>query len=285
MLGGPEFFVTEVLELMNRKELASYFERGEAPSWISDNYIELRQQRCRNAMLGTDGPERVFARANTSASAGQYVYALVLYDELAMGFPEQLQFTMGKIVLLEQLGKTQAAVKMISTVDDKATKDNVAGQILEGHLSYLKKATEKESSPVRKALGSLNYTAYIGGSLSKDLYSIDGRVGICTSKQYSLSANVGMAICNKQPSFSFGVSAYKTFGLFMVGIGLNNRIANKNFLFTISPSGGISIPDPDGSGSYDIIANVQLPLTQGSSATFSLSFGRTFYFHPKKKRL
>ena len=286
-LGDTDFFASEILELLEYPELAQYFRNGSAPEWLGSQYLDLRKKYSRKAALAKDDPQRVYERALTTAGAGQSIYALVLLHELSAIYPSKALFPIQEGVLMEKEGNMQAAVQqykaglaLTDAPDDKA--------VLNAHITSLYKQQTTPgtaSKTMNRILGRHRYIAYAGGTFAKGIASLDTRVGLTSARKYSATLNLGFAVYDKQKAMNIGISAYKTYGVFMVGAGVTERLAGKgNSLFSITPSAGLSIPDADGSGSYDIVISYNIPCKKGVASSYGISLGRTFYFYPKKKQ-
>ena len=155
-------------------------------------------------------------------------------------------------------------------------------QIFLNHLSKVNelKAKFENASWLKRLLGvnPPKLMTYVGASAAKDMYSLNGRVGLYTSNKFSASLNVGVNYASEEFSGSIGVSGYKVWGIFVGGLGITDMFGKDTNTFSLTPSIGLSFLDKSQTSSFDIMVNGYIPFSSEQKFSYSISIGKTIYF-------
>lgn len=119
---------------------------------------------------------------------------------------------------------------------------------------------------------------YVGASAAKDMYSLNGRMGLYTSNKFSASLNVGLNYASEEFSGSIGVSGYKAWGIFVGGLGITDMFGKDSNTFSLTPSVGLSFLNKGQTSSFDIMVNGYIPFSSEQKFSYSISIGKTIYF-------
>ena len=119
---------------------------------------------------------------------------------------------------------------------------------------------------------------YVGASAAKDMYSLNGRMGLYTSNKFSASLNVGLNYAGEKFSGSIGVSGYKAWGIFVCGLGITDMFGKDMNTFSLTPSVGLSFLNKRQTSSFDITLSGYVPFSSDQEFSYSISIGKTIYF-------
>lgn len=119
---------------------------------------------------------------------------------------------------------------------------------------------------------------YVGAGIAKDMYSLNGRMGVYTSNKFSASLNIGLNYASEQFSGSIGVSAYKAWGVFVGGLGVTEMFSKEQNTFSLTPSIGLSFLNKSQTSSFDVMVNGYIPFSSDQKFSYSISVGKTIYF-------
>ena len=155
-------------------------------------------------------------------------------------------------------------------------------RIFTNHLTKVneKKTKYENASWFKKILG-LNppkLMTYVGASAAKDMYSLNGRMGLYTSNKFSASLNLGLNYASEEFSGNIGISGYKAWGIFVGGLGLTDMFSKESNTLSLTPSIGLSFLNKSQTSSFDIMVNGYIPFSSEQKFTYSISIGKTFYF-------
>ena len=154
--------------------------------------------------------------------------------------------------------------------------------IFQNHLMKVneKKARFENASWMKRLLGMNppKMMTYVGASVAKDMYSLNGRLGVYTSNKFSASLNVGANNASKEFSGSIGLSASKAWGVFVGGIGISDMFGKNSNNLSLSPSVGLSFLNKSQTSSFDIMVNGYVPFSSDQKFSYSISVGKTIYF-------
>lgn len=277
-----DFFTGQILKVIGYKESGEGFEsKTTAPEWISSAYLELNERYKSEAVMDVSDYSASLQRANTLSSSGQEIQALVILESLGKQYPRYYLPLVCKSSMWENMGNLSYAQKSLSQAltlypDDGTEKR----QEYANHLSKLEKQLYQTGESwwerfLRKH--EPRPMLYVGGSAGKGFFSLNSRLGVYTNRRFTASLNFGYTYSGAS-SFNIGASCYKTWGVFLAGIGFNEMFANESNVFTLSPMAGLSFLNKNGNSSYDITVSVDFPFVEEMSVGYSISFGRTFYF-------
>ena len=83
---------------------------------------------------------------------------------------------------------------------------------------------------------------------------------------------------NDETMGNIGLSAYKAFGVFVVGLGVNQQFAKEANVFSLAPSVGLSFLNKSQTSSFDVTLNGYVPFSSDQEFSYSISVGKTIYF-------
>ena len=292
MLGTKygDFYAAQVLTVMGYKEAAlQLMKKAKVPEWIKDDYQRLTEKYATTASIIRDEPGETLKRANKLAANKQTIQAIALFEELAVLYPKAYIVFVDHSTVWESLGyygyASQLLQKGIKLMPDEQA-ENESRQVFTNHLNKVDAMKAKyENAPWLKRVLGMNppkMMTYIGMSAAQDMFSLNGRLGIYTSNRFSASLNLGMSYMSKQMSGNIGLSAYKTWGIFVVGLGVNDQITENTNTFSLAPSAGLSFLNKNQTSSLDIMFNGYVPFSSDQKFSYSISVGKTIYFDLNK---
>lgn len=287
-----DFYSAQILELMGHKESSQQLMKGaEIPDWINGVYQNLTPKHITTFAINEDSPKNALERANRLATGKQTVQSIVLFEELQTLYPKVGIVYIDHSSVWESLGKKEHAANLLRKgigLIPNGMADSASKAALVNHLSELdEKTTKKEQMPFLKKTFGPNppkLITYAGASFAKGLYALNGRLGVYTSNKFSASLNVGLNYAGETFMGNVGVSVYKTWRIFVVGIGLNEQIASENSTFSLSPTIGLSFLNKAQTSSFDINFNWFIPFKEDAKTSYSISIGKTFYLDMKGGR-
>lgn len=284
MLGAEydDFYSAQVLTLMGYDDAAGQLMRFvKAPDWIDGIYQGLNEKYKTTASIIRDAPEAALKRANRLAATKQTIQAIALFEELAAVYPNSYIIYVDYSTVWESLGYYAYAAKLLQTGIDKMQDADENKQIFQNHLAKVnEQALRKTNSPLMKkfwGLDQMRMMTYVGASAGKDMFSMNGRFGVYTTDKFSTSVDIGIGYAGKQFSGNLGVSTYKTWGIFIAGMGFAGMFSKKSS-FNYTMSAGLTFLNKSQTSSFDIMVNGYFPLTKGSTPSYSISVGKTIYF-------
>lgn len=284
-----DFYTAQVLLIMGMDSLAEAFLHTESPEWIGQEHKRLQAKYAikkdeKNALSRTE-----LKTAYMAMQQSQNIRAITILYRLEHDYPDAFIVPVISSSAWESLGNHQQAAvtlkKSISLIKEEDSVKNKQEYI--DHLQELEKKAAS-SSNIQQTANKLNLRGlvYAGASWSKDMFSLNGRIGAYTNDFASASLTLGIANSEDVSSSNIGLSAYKVWGVFVGGIGVNySKIKDKNnpesnlsmSIFSLSPSLGISIQNTDKKSSLDIMFNINIPFAEESRMHYNISIGRTIY--------
>lgn len=282
-----DFYSAQVLTLMGYDDAAQQLMRqAKVPEWIDGIYQELNKKYKTNVSIIRDTPQETLKRANILAANKQTIQAMELFEELIKFYKEDdvpyIIYVDYSTVWESQGYYTYAGHLLQKGIDLMPQDQNENKQIFQNHLTKVNqmKASFENASWLKRLLG-LNppkLMTYVGASAAKDMYSLNGRMGVYTSNKFSASVNVGLNYASKEFSGSLGFSAYKAWGIFVGGLGVTDMFGKESNTFSLTPSIGLSFLDKNQTSSFDIMVNGYIPFSSDQKFTYSISIGKTIYF-------
>lgn len=278
-----DFYAAQVLTLMGYTETSQQLMRqAKVPDWISGTYQGLNDKYKTTASINRDTPEIALKRANKLAANRQTIQAMALFEELAAIYPNTYIIYVDYSTVWESLGNYAYAAELlqkgIGLMDDKDENRH----IFENHLAKVneQKGRFENVSWLKRLLGMNppKMMTYIGAGIAKDMYSLNGRMGVYTSNKFSASLNVGLNYASEQFSGSIGVSAYKAWGVFVGGLGVTDMFSKEQNTFSLTPSIGLSFLNKSQTSSFDVMVNGYIPSSSDQKFSYSISVGKTIYF-------
>lgn len=279
-----DFYAVQVLTLMGYKDAAQQLMRqAKVPEWISGCYQELTEKYKTTASINREAPETALKRANKLAANRQTIQAIALFEELAAIYPNTYIIYVDYSTVWESLGHYAYAAQLLQKgIELMPQEESETKQIFSNHLTKVNELKEKfENASWMKRLLGVNppkLMTYVGASAAKDMYSLNGRLGVYTSNKFSASLNVGVNYANGDFSGSIGVSAYKAWGVFVGGLGITDMFGKDTNTLSLSPSIGLSFLDKNQTSSFDIMVNGYIPFSSEQKFSYSISIGKTIYF-------
>lgn len=289
MLGAEygDFYAVQVLTLMGYTDAAQQLLRlAKTPDWINGIYQGLNEKYKTTASINRDAPETALKRANKLAATKQTIQSMALFEELARVYPETYIIYIDYSTIWESLGfyayAAQLLQKGISLMPDNQTENK---QIFQNHWTKVNEQSLRlQNAPLMKkffGLDQLKLMTYAGASIAKDSYMFNGRMGVYTSEKFSASLNLGMGYAGEF-SGNIGLSVYKTWGVFVGGMGFADIFSKSSNSFNYTLSAGLSFLNKKQTSSFDIMVNGYFPFTKGSNVSYSISIGKTIYFDLNK---
>ena len=279
-----DFYAAQVLAVMGYKEAAQQLmQQAKVPEWISGNYHELTEKYKTIASINHDAPETALKRANKLAANRQTVQAIALFEELAAIYPNTYIIYVDYSTVWESLGYYAYAAHLLQKgIELMPQEQGENKQIFQNHLAKVNemKASFENASWLKRLFGMNppKLMTYVGASAAKDMYSLNGRMGFYTSNKFSASLNVGLNYANEEFSGSIGVSGYKTWGIFVGGLGITDMFGKDSNTLSLTPSVGLSFLNKSQTSSFDIMVNGYIPFSKEQKFSYSISIGKTIYF-------
>lgn len=279
-----DFYAAQVLTLMGYKGAAQQLmKQAKVPEWIDAFFQGLNEKYKTTANINRDAPETALKRANKLAANRQTIQAMVLFEELAAIYPDTYIIYVDYSTVWESLGYYAYAAHLLQKgIDMMPQEQNEHKQIFQNHLTKVNqmKASFENASWMKRLLGMNppKMITYVGASAAKDMYSLNGRIGLYTSNRFSASVNVGLNYASEQFSGSIGVSGYKAWGIFVGGLGITDMFGKDTNTFSLTPSIGLSFLNKSQTSSFDIMVNGYIPFSSEQKFSYSISVGKTIYF-------
>lgn len=279
-----DFYAAQVLTLMGYSEVSQQLmKQAKVPEWINDTYQGLNEKYKATVSINRDAPEVALKRANKLAANRQTIQAMALFEELAMLYPDTYIIYVDYSTVWENLGYYAYAAQLLQKgIDLMPQEQSRNKQIFQNHLAKVNqmKATSENASWMKRILGMNppKLMTYVGASAAKDMYSLNGRMGLYTSNKFSASVNVGLNYASEQFSGSIGVSGYKAWGIFVGGLGITDMFGKDTNTFSLTPSIGLSFLNKSQTSSFDIMVNGYIPFSSEQKFSYSISVGKTIYF-------
>ena len=279
-----DFYAAQILSVMGYKDAAQQLmQQAKVPEWISGSYQELVEKYKTTASINRDAPETALKRATKLAAKGQTIQAIALFEELSAIYSDTYIIYVDYSTVWESLEHYGYAAQLLEKGVEKMPQEQVENkQIFQIHLTKVNnmKARCDNASWVRRLLGMNppKLMTYVGASVAKDMYSLNGRMGLYSSNKFSASLNVGMNYASEQFSGSIGVSGYKAWGVFVGGLGITDMFGKDSNTFSLTPSVGLSFLNKSQTSSFDIMVNGYIPFSKGQKFSYSISIGKTIYF-------
>lgn len=279
-----DFYAAQILSVMGYKDAAQQLmQQAKVPEWISGSYQELTGKYKTTASINRDAPEAALKRANKLAANRQTIQAMALFEELAAIYSDTYIIYVDYSAVWESLGYYAYSAQLLQKgIDLMPMEQSENKQIFLNHLTKVNdmKTRYENASWMKRILGMNppKLMTYVGASAAKDMYSLNGRMGLYTSNKFSASVNVGVNYASEEFSGSIGVSGYKTWGIFVGGIGITDMFRKTSNTFSLTPSVGLSFLNKSQTSSFDIMVNGYIPFSKEQKFSYSISIGKTIYF-------
>ncbi len=274
-----DFYTAQVLKLMRLDSLAMVFKYTDIPEWVKqeyqllyhDNVIPQRDEAFKRNELNT---------AWKATHQMQYIRSLAILYQLEKNYPNE--FIIPTIIsqVFEAIGYNEEALKKLQHgIDLIRPEDNVENK--QNYIEHLEelKGKKLDSSSLFKIEKKYNprTMVYAGVSFAKKMFSLNGRVGLYTNSMASASLNANIIKMGEYFMGNIGLSAYKTWRVFVFGAGFSYQLIKDNNSFSFSPTIGLSLPNKEHSSSFDVMINFNIPFSGESVFNYNISIGRTIY--------
>lgn len=279
-----DFYAAQVLTLMGYDKAAQQLmKQAKVPDWINGIYQGLNEKYRTVASINRDAPETALKRANKLAANRQTIQAMALFEELAAIYPNTHIIYVDYSTVWESLGYYAYAAQLLQKgIGLMPQEQNENKQIFENHLAKVneQKARFENASWLKRLLGMNppKMMTFVGASAAKDMYSLNGRLGVYTSNKFSASLNVGVNYVSEELSGSIGVSGYKAWGVLVGGLGITDMFGKDQNTLSLTPSVGLSFLNKSQTSSFDIMVNGYIPFSSEQKCSYSISIGKTIYF-------
>lgn len=286
-----DFYASQVLTLIGYTDPAQQLmKQAKMPDWINgiyqglnENYKTMGSTYRPVASINRDAPETALKRANKLAANRQTIQAIALFEELAAIYPKTYIIYVDYSTVWESLGYYAYAAQLLQKgIDLMPQEENGNKLVFQNHLTKINqmKASFENPSWLKRLLGMNppKMMTYVGASAAKDMYSLNGRMGVYTSNKCSASLNLGLNYASEEFSGSIGVSAYKALGIFVGGLGITDMFGKDSNTFSLTPSVGLSFLNKSQTSSFDIMVNGYVPFSSDQKFSYSISVGKTIYF-------
>lgn len=279
-----DFYAAQVLTIMGYQKAAQQLmQQAKVPDWINGIYQGLNEKYKTTASINRDIPETALKRANKLAASGQTIQAMALFEELAAIYPTTYIIYVDYSTVWESIGNYAYAAQLLQKgIDLMPQEQSENRQIFTSHLMKVNEQKVRFENPSwTKKLFGMNppkMMTYLGGSATKDMYSLNGRAGIYTSNKFSASLNAGLNYSNEEVSGSVGISATKSWGIFVGGLGITDMFSKESNNISLTPSVGLSFLNKSQTSSLDIMVNGYVPFSSEQKFSYGVSIGKTIYF-------
>lgn len=274
-----DYFAGRVLMVMAYKDAANeLLKTAKAPEWLQDDLPMLKQVLKQTETIIQANPDESLRRANKLAANGQPMQSIAIFEELMTMFPSSPIIYIDYSTVWESIGHYEYAAQLLQKGIDLMPMDYPSRHVFSNHLSKLKNTKDafKPMSIIKKS--QLKMMTYIGATVAKDIYSLNGRIGVYTSNKFSASLNVGANYAAKQFSGSVGLSAYKAWGCLFGGLGITDNFSKDSNTLSLTPSVGLTFLNKDQTSSLDITLSGYIPFSKDGKFSYSVSIGKTIYF-------
>lgn len=278
-----DFYAAQVLTLMGYTDAAQQLmKQAKVPDWINSTYQGLSEKYRTTTSINRDAPEIALKRANKLAANRQTIQAIALFEELAAIYPNTYIIYVDYSTVWESLGNYAYAAELLQKGIGLMENQDENRHIFENHLAKIneQKGSFENVSWLKRLLGMNppKMMTYVGAGIAKDMYSLNGRMGVYTSNKFSASLNVGLNYVSEQFSGSIGVSTYKAWGIFVGGLGVTDMFSKEQNTFSLTPSVGLSFLNKSQTSSFDVMVNGYIPFSSDQKFSYSISVGKTIYF-------
>lgn len=250
-------------------------------NWIDGLYENLTKKYTTKAIINRDSPQEALKRAAALAERGQVVQAIALYEELMAQYPDAYIVPTSYSTLWEKRGNRVYASTLLRKGIELMGMDTTGKAAFVSHLKGLEAVQPNGWSKLIKGMRPIVYT---GASLSKGMTSLNGRVGVSTESKFSASLNANVMFWDKTAFGTLGLSAYKTWSVFVIGLGVSRQLSEASKAWGLAPSVGLTFINKSQNASFDITAAGQIPFASEMKFSYSLSVGTTFYLDFKREK-
>lgn len=289
-----DFYAAQVLTIMGHTSAANeLLKDASMPRWLDGDYLQLTSSFAseKPVYINQDPPQQALERANRLAATKQTIQSIAIFEELMELYPAYYVIKVDYSSVWESINHYGYAKQLlrlgINTMPNDTTLIEMRSTFTE-HLALLHRQDSASSNKTLSQLiigkGSPKFMTYIGASMAGKVYALNGRLGVFTSQQFSASLNMGLNYSKGSLTGDLGLSAYKTWCVFVVGLGISDHITAHGNEIGLTPAAGFSFINKAQTSSFDIMFNVFLPITSKARTSFSMSLGKTYYIDIKKQK-
>lgn len=272
------FYTRQILNIMGVPSIASKFPINKAPDWLIADYKSFNSNYSINNTDDIIVSRTELDRAYEMLSQKQYIRSIVILNKLEKSYPDAYIVSVVNSFAWECVGNyDQAALcleKAIQMMGDKEPTGQKDAYVQ--HLNSLKGNKETTSF---ESVGRFapRFCTYLGTYAAKGVLSLNGRVGLYTNNLFSTSLNVSINRANEQLLYNVGVSAYKTWRIFMGGFGVSYLFGSEKGSFNLSPCAGLTFLNEKKTSSLDIMFNCYIPFSSDGQFSYGITIGKTIY--------
>lgn len=267
-----DFYTNQILEIMGCHDLSLGFQYKRVPKWLANDYERLLSSHRVTSSVSTNAQRSELGEAYKQLNQKQFIRSLVTLQKLEQTYPDENVVLLVSSSAWEGVGNfKQAAFYLERGI--QLTENEKSKEAYNKHLSEL---NSKMSRLIKKYNPRL--MTYAGIYVAPKTFSFNGRVGFYTNDFFSASMNLSLTTASKQFSGNVGISAYKTWRIFVAGLGLNYQFGGKNHSVSLSPSAGLTFLNKKKTSSFDIMFNCYIPFSSKGTFSYGISIGKTFYF-------
>lgn len=285
------FFAGQILTVMGYGTAAfqlsgfvpgQYYKISKYSNWIDGIYQNLTPKYATKATINRDSPQEALKRAAALAERGQVVQAIALYEELMEQYPNVYVIPASYSTLWEKRGNRVYAATLLK--NSIALMGSVDATERAAYMEHLKRLEVVQPVGLSKLTKGMQMIVYTGASFSKGMSSLSGRVGVSTESKFSASLNANVMFWDKSAFGNVGLSVYKTWSFFVVGLGVSRQFSKESKAWGLAPSVGLTFINRAQTASFDITAAGQIPFASETRYSYSLSVGTTFYLDFKRDK-
>ena len=273
-----DFYTNQVLGIMGLRKLSSKFHYKEVPKWVVAEYRNLLSSHSVEYNSGEKIPRSELDKAYKLLSQKQFVRSLVILYKLEQAYPNAYAIPLvgsNAWECLENFSQAasclEKAIQMMGDEENVSNKDSYIQQL--NHLKGDKRGVVSET--LKKFAPRL--MTYIGVFGTTEMLAFNGRVGLYTNDLFSSSVNVSLSRANGQFNGNVGLSAYKTWHIFVAGLGISYQFGGESNTLSLAPSAGLTFLSEGGKSSFDIMFNCYVPFSSKGGFSYGITIGKTFY--------
>lgn len=231
--------------------------------------------------INRDSPQEALKRAVDLTERGQTVQAIVLFEELMDKYPNAYNVPASYSTLWEKLGnRVYASTLLKRSIELIGSSDTASRNAFVEHLRTL---DEVQPLGLLGQAKNIKTIAYVGASFGK-MTSLNGRLGVSTESKWSTSLNGNVMFLDSSSFGNVGLSVYKTWSFFVVGLGVSRQLSKLSNAWGLAPSVGLTFINRSQTASLDFTSSWQIPFSDDKKLSFNLSIGTTFYLDFKREK-
>lgn len=280
--GVSPFYIYSVLSLTGHKDVTKILSGSlsgtwysQAPGWLKNRAAEINEKyEAPSAIEFTDEKSGI-KELQSLITQDRKLEAVVYADVFTKTFPNNQTGYLLASTAWEKLNCYTAAYNNFGKACELASAPGALmpeKSLLKQRAFLLEKANKSGNRPIFIPVPMT--FVYAGLGYASKSFTLQGRSGISYG-QFSLSFDLTLFIPEKgDVTSTYGITGYYRWKKLVSGMGIAVNDGN----FTFSPTVGLSFLNSKGTSSFDIMMNCYVPTSSGSSATFTISVGKTYYF-------